>query len=668
MAARPDFELVRDVLRARAGGSPASFLVPAFLCVSGSTDTTPVDVGDPYVFFADLFDRILAEPGPPDHHRGVHTSWHVYQSFPRTFAALDGRIGTALTQIAFLPFLRNRLGIDVFVCLPAGRIGRANRKGARGSPFAVSDPFEIDASLCDPLLSGVPGLVQYRALTQACELLSIQAGSIVPMATLAMDSPLFAAVPELGYWWQAEPGQLVHCSSDARGLSRQPDLSPPDIDPDAARRFVAAPDPATVTTTDGYHVSHPPTPGEAPVTLANAFPDVLAGEAATYTWGDVATVRYGAGVVPAPAGRPGPVVAGTRPAAWDLMPAIIAWRHRVLGEHFFLIDVSPSVPPELLRRAREISGAWEPRFEDGLGRLGAGRLGPEDAVRLLADLHAAAARGACNPAEDITFVGEELWAFDLPDTEFDAVCGPLAYCVSAHTHNIPVLAQSLLHHLCALEKRKTDSPYFAGVANHDTMPPAPWASALLRVIYQFLPGAVPLTFSGTEWGATVVTNKEFGFDTSPQLLSLRASLSDDLLALFNDVPLDWRTISPDYGQVGLITRLAALRQRLGDLRGWGYEVYTPDSPQASHCFGYLRVAPERTGECLIVLANWSDAPVETKWTALSAELVLSVPGNSLSGLICNGDKVVVPARSVVVAATSALACGQDRQSSGNTPG
>ena len=272
----PDFDTVRRALCTGRANPPTSYLVPEFLCQLESSRTTLVDVGNPYVFFADLFERILRNSRPVDHRRGLRHPDHVYQSFPRTFASLDGCTGTALTQIAFLPFLRDRLDVNVFLCLPSGRIGRTNRKGMRGSPFAVSNPFDIDESLASPLLPDIPPIIQYRALIQACGLLGIRAGSIVPMSTLAMDSPLFASVPELGFWWRAEPGELVHCTAAARGLSRQPDLSALAVDAQTASRFVLAPEPSTVTaleTTAGtYHVVRD---ADVTVTLANAFPDVL---------------------------------------------------------------------------------------------------------------------------------------------------------------------------------------------------------------------------------------------------------------------------------------------------------------------------------------------------------------------------------------------------------
>ncbi len=659
-AGYPDFETVHRALRNRTADPGGSYMVPAFLRDGASSDTELVDVRDPYAFFAGLFDRILAENRPGGARQGIHRADRIYQSFPRTFAGLNGRIGTALTQIAFLPFLRDRLGISIFVCLPVGRIGRTHRKGARGSPFAVSDPFDIDPSLGDSLLPEVPAVVQYRALIQACALLGIRAGSIVPMSTLAIDSPLFEAIPELGFWWRAEPGELVHCAPPAQGVSLQLDVSAPDIDTRTAGRFVPAPDAKILSTvekvTGQYYIVQDAAADGMVVTLANAFPDVLAGDATTYTWSDVAAVRYGRSAIPPPAGRRDARACDPEQPAWDLMPALLAWRHQELGERVFLIDVGPSVPPELLRRARGLAGSWRPDFARRLGCLGSGQLSAVDAKDLLRDLRRATAAGAAGAADDMTFISEELWEFDLPDAEFnaefDAVCGPLVYCVSAHTHNIPLLAESLAHHLTLLQDRSGGHPFLAGVGNHDTMPALPWAAALLRVVYEFLPGAVPLVFSGTEWGSNVVTNKEFGFDTTPELLRRRELLGDHALALFNDIPFDWQDIPPEKHRTEATDHLLAVSRHLGDLADWDYTTYFPDPDLAPDCFGYIRSSLNSPTSRLIVLTNWSPAETTIRWTAPPARVILTIPYACAPPLLRTGETVVLPARSAVVALAS----------------
>ena len=165
------FGRLRRVLRAKAElPYPRPYLVPEFL-LGGSSPRRMADAGNPWRFFLRVCDEIAGVAGSPAPARELTEDDCVYLSFIRTFAALDGRIGTALTQLAFLPLLRQRLGVSVFMSLPTGVIGRTNRKGRRGSPFAVRDPFDVDPSLADPLLPELSAVEQYQALVEACRLL-----------------------------------------------------------------------------------------------------------------------------------------------------------------------------------------------------------------------------------------------------------------------------------------------------------------------------------------------------------------------------------------------------------------------------------------------------------------------------------------------------------------
>lgn len=194
----------------------SNYWVPSTL-IGGTSANTLVNAGNPYGFYLHIMERIAEENL---NGRGLAKAWAlsekdiVYQSFIRNFATLNGERGTALKQIGFLPFLRDRLGVTVFVSLPTGTVGSTSRKGSIGSPFAIKNPFDIDQSFSDPLLPDFSPLFQYKALVQACTMLGIAPGSIVPLATLAVDSPLFALFPDLGFWWVAEPGDILYSGSN----------------------------------------------------------------------------------------------------------------------------------------------------------------------------------------------------------------------------------------------------------------------------------------------------------------------------------------------------------------------------------------------------------------------------------------------------------------------
>src|SRR6266540_2296608 len=87
--------------------SQEPYLVPRFV-VEPDAGTDLIDVGNPYVFYGDVVAGImdLASDGAlddgPAHHRFDETDV-VYLSFVRTAAAFNGRIGTALSQLALAP-------------------------------------------------------------------------------------------------------------------------------------------------------------------------------------------------------------------------------------------------------------------------------------------------------------------------------------------------------------------------------------------------------------------------------------------------------------------------------------------------------------------------------------------------------------------------------------
>ena len=243
-----------------------------------------------------------------------------------------------------------------------------------------------------------------------------------------------------------------------------------------------------------------------------------------------------------------------------------------------------------------------------------------EAERLVRDLREITERQDIEPVADLTLIGEELWQFDSPGPEFDAVVGPLIFCVSAHSRNRDVFFRALRHHLDLLQERSGTNLYLAGASNHDTMPATPGDVALLYVLYSFLPRAVTFIFSGTEWGAQQITNKEFGFDTSGELLELRDQLGEELLGLFSDIPLDWESLPDPRGEFALVevvSRLLRLRQQVPEVSMWDYAVL----PSRNGFFGYVRSSPPPGASYVVVAVNWDDSPVRLDWAYPEAEVI-----------------------------------------------
>lgn len=633
------------------------YWVPAGL-VDGDTFTCPVNVGNPYWFFARIFEQIAGSGETIDSSRGLSTNDLIYQSYIRTFASLNHEIGTALKQIAFLPFLKGRLGVTVFINLPSGVIGKTNRKGRRGSPFAIRNPFCIDSSLGDGLLPDFTAAAQYKALLQACRLLGIRTGSVVPLTILAMDSPFFKTFPELGYWWKAEPGDLLfakYLNQNQTCSHGCPSKKEVHIEDFHKSRFVEAPHAEDIEAGQAnghiYYVTGGP---KHMITLANAFPDPVAGDTNSYTWKDVATIRYTRELYPPAQGSQIKPEPDRSKPAWLIMPFLIAWRAQELGEDCFLIDVNENVPQEILGRASQVINHWNEECRQLVKKLLDEKVSLDELRKVYEELDRSRNGSEQVDRRRIDFIAEEFWNFELNDPQISAITGPLINCVSAHSHNHGVLVNSLRHHLKLLESSASPKLYFGGIANHDTMPPHPRIAPILYTMYRFLPRSVPMIFSGNEYYASVIINKEFGF-SSPELQALREVLRDEDLALFNDIPIDWAALS--IKDENCVVAIIPLLQALGRMRDQLFTLVPDDLltyrflelPETPLCFGYLREQSVAPGDSIIVYANWNrQKPVCMTWQMPAMTLIGAVATEPHPTRVTPGSTLVLQPLSIAV--------------------
>jgi len=110
--------------------------------------------------------------------------------------------GTFLKLMALLPYLRS-LGVDTLILLPITEIGSVGRKGALGSPYAVRHPFRLDPLLAEP---GLEMSVddQARVLFETCHLLGMKVILETVLRTASIDSDLVGTHPEWFYWVDEE--------------------------------------------------------------------------------------------------------------------------------------------------------------------------------------------------------------------------------------------------------------------------------------------------------------------------------------------------------------------------------------------------------------------------------------------------------------------------------
>ena len=588
----------------------SSYLVPRFIVEPGA-GAGLVDVGNPYAFYRKLLGDIatLAEGRACESaSRQPDENDVVYLSFTRTGAALNGRVGTALSQIAFLPHLRH-LGVTVLLTLPTGRMGQANRKGSRGSPFAVANPFTVDPSLADPLVPDLDATRQWQALVTACTKVGILCGSIVPAATLALDSPLIARFPEITYWWDLPPGSPLYTATRTDAGPGAPDAAI-GVDPNQTSRFAQAPTANSVKAVDvGDGWFWRSTDGLTPAT---SCPDVLADGSGTYSWADVAGLRFAEGLVP----DPGPPDSHptSRIRAVQIAALAIAWRAETLGEQIFWIDVAARIPPAVLDLANKLSQTWNERSEDMCQLLGSGEAKDRNRLELLLDEAIHAARQAPR-VRRLIFIAEELYRFSSDEGLHSVVVGPWVFCVAPFTRDLPTLRTSICHHLDQLVEITSQAAgsaraipsdglapalFLAGLGDHDTLPPDPTLAAGLLVFSWLLPRGVPMLFTGQESGSQLVINKEFGFNTTLALLDWRARLTDDVLPLFNDVPMPWARLEPAHDLDSVIREVLRIRRLLRD-RKLDHLERLGEADSHPDVVGYSRTAP--SGDGLAVYLN-----------------------------------------------------------------
>lgn len=587
---------------------PLSVEVPAFLL--GERGCALTRVHPAAILLACVEDLLAGSP----HAARVGAPEFVYGLYVPTFAGLDGRLGTLLTVLPFLRFVHNTLGADSIMLLPITESGRVNRKGRRGSPFATRDPFAIDARFGDPLLPRWTSHDLYVCVTEVAAGAGLRLGSVLPLATLSIDSPLLGVMPDLTYWWHASPSERLALGTDAT----DPAIAPVDRD-----RFADPPDPAEVTpfAVDGgeFFVTRNAS-GKPMLTPANAVPDVVPAMNATYTWEDVVSLNYT--TLAHPVCHADHRLAPQRRdrSAWRLIPEVIAW-HLRHGERVLQVDVLSSVPAEVIANGVKLAMSAQPL-----------KTAPACCDAIRQPLAAAP-----------WIVGEELWSFGAPDV-IDAVVGPFIYCAAPYAREPARLVESLEHHVRLLTATRSAKRFFAGVATHDTIPPDPIAARPLMLFLWLLPGSVPFIFSGTEHGVDNICNREFGFTRAEQ-----ESLSYEDLELFSPKPLDWQDVdatSSLHSQVALIGFLRAARAATLDCLDLGQvaSVWQPGNSEGrASATGF--VTRTTTGRAVAVAANFSRSNTLTRVRrprACSAARTLAWVGEAAPVIAVDGTLTLPP--------------------------
>ena len=267
---------------------PSGYRIPR-MWTDGEPGTTEVE---PAAWYRERIGEILdAEP------EETEDEWHsravVYNLFVRFGAAFDhdgdGRVstdalpsgfretGTLLKAIVMLPYIK-KLGANTIYLLPLTEIGRENRKGTLGSPYAVRDPYRLDPMLAEPALGLKPETL-LRAFVEAAHRLGMHVVLEFVFRTASVDSRWIGEQPDWFYWLKESvppesygPPHFDHDTlNEIYGLVDRHELDGLPAPSEEYRRQFAR-HPVTATPKEGGGYAGTDADGE-PCRIASAFSD-----------------------------------------------------------------------------------------------------------------------------------------------------------------------------------------------------------------------------------------------------------------------------------------------------------------------------------------------------------------------------------------------------------
>jgi len=108
--------------------------------------------------------------------------------------------GTFVKTLALLPLLK-KMGVDVVYMLPISKYSLKDKKGELGSPYSVSNFYEIDPNLKDPITKDDLTVEdEFQAFVEACHILGMKVMIDIIPRTNAIENDLIIDHPDWFYW------------------------------------------------------------------------------------------------------------------------------------------------------------------------------------------------------------------------------------------------------------------------------------------------------------------------------------------------------------------------------------------------------------------------------------------------------------------------------------
>lgn len=228
-----DLLKLRQIIIDNKPNYPINYAIPNLFNVNNYPTLAKVKSGehliDPYDFLVHLLDDLFLKDYkklPPKSLSAIKNSKYrkggdwikksvVYSMMIRASTAWDHdrngyldennfyhlkETGTFIKTLMLLPLLLE-MGVDAIYLLPISKFSTKNKKGNIGSPYSVSDFFELDPNLADPIVGDKLSLdEQFKLLVEACHLLDIKVLIDIIPRTNSTDSKLIIDHPEWFYW------------------------------------------------------------------------------------------------------------------------------------------------------------------------------------------------------------------------------------------------------------------------------------------------------------------------------------------------------------------------------------------------------------------------------------------------------------------------------------
>lgn len=229
---------LRETLVANKPNFPLNYAIPSLWNMFGHETLSVLNNGEqlvnPYDYLVDLIDQVLLknyksydvsslsaikQVKSKNSKKRMGGDWilksTVYSMMIRTSTTWDHdrngfidenniyhmkETGTFLKTLALLPLL-DSMGIDAIYLLPISKFSLKNKKGELGSPYGVSNFFELDPSLSDSMVENSMTLdEQFQALVEAAHTLGMRVMIDIIPRTNATENDLIIDHPDWFYW------------------------------------------------------------------------------------------------------------------------------------------------------------------------------------------------------------------------------------------------------------------------------------------------------------------------------------------------------------------------------------------------------------------------------------------------------------------------------------